>query len=55
MTPLINGLYIIDIFSYNLHMDVALKKSKQDVNEATYGIADLGMLAMEDYKIFIEM
>ena len=32
--PLVNGLYLIDVSSYNLQMDVALKKSKQDVNEA---------------------
>ena len=33
-TLLVNSLYLIDVSSYNLHMDVALKKSKQDVNEA---------------------
>ena len=33
-TPLVNGLYLIDISSYNLQMDVALKNSKQDVNDA---------------------
>ena len=33
-TPLVNGLYLIDVSSYNLQMDVALKKSKQGVNEA---------------------
>ena len=27
-TPLLNGLYLIDVSSYNLQMDVALKKSK---------------------------
>ena len=32
--PLINGLYLIDVSSYNLQVDVALKKSKQGVNEA---------------------
>ena len=32
--PLINGLYLIDVSSYNLQMDVALKKSKNDVNKA---------------------
>ena len=32
--PLVNGLYLIDVFSYNLQIDVALKKSKQDVNKA---------------------
>ena len=32
--PLVNGLYLIDVSSYNLQMDVALKKSKQGVNEA---------------------
>ena len=34
MAPLVNGLYLIDVSSYNLQMDVALQKSKQDVNEA---------------------
>ena len=33
-TPLVNGLYLIDVSSYNLQMDVSLKKSKQGVNEA---------------------
>ena len=33
-TPLVNGLYVIDVSYYNLQMDVALKKSKQGVNEA---------------------
>ena len=33
-TPLVNTLYLIDFSSYNLQMDVALKKSKQGVNEA---------------------
>ena len=32
--PLINGLYMIDVSSWNLQMDVALEKSKQGVNEA---------------------
>ena len=32
--PLVNGLYLIDVSSYNLQMDVILKKSKQGVNEA---------------------
>ena len=32
--PLVNGLYLIDVSSYNLQMDVALKKSKHGVNEA---------------------
>ena len=32
--PLVNALYLIDIYSYNLQMDVALEKSKQGVNEA---------------------
>ena len=32
--PLVNGLYLIDVSSYNLQIDVALKKSKQGVNEA---------------------
>ena len=27
-TPLVNCLYMIHVFSYNLQMDVALKKSK---------------------------
>ena len=34
MAPLINGLYLIDVFSYNLQIDVAHKKSKHDANEA---------------------
>ena len=32
--PLVNGLYLIDVSSYNLQIDVALKKSKQGVNKA---------------------
>ena len=32
--PLVNGLYLIDVSSNNLQMDVALKKSKHGVNEA---------------------
>ena len=32
--PLVNGLYLIDVSSYNLQMNATLKKSKQDVNEA---------------------
>ena len=32
--PLVNGLYVIDVSSYNLQMDVALKKSKHGVNKA---------------------
>ena len=32
--PLVNGLYLIDVSSYDIQMDVALKKSKQGVNEA---------------------
>ena len=32
--PLVNGLYLIDVSSYNLQIDVALKKSKHGVNEA---------------------
>ena len=32
--PLFNDLYLIDISSYNLQMDIALKMSKQYVNEA---------------------
>ena len=32
--PLVNGLYLIDVSSYNIQMDVALKKSKQGMNEA---------------------
>ena len=32
--PLVNGLYLIDVSSYNLEMGVSLKKSKQGVNEA---------------------
>ena len=31
---LVNGLYLINVSSYNLQMDVALKKSKHGVNEA---------------------
>ena len=34
MTPLVNGLYLIDLSSYNLQADVAIKKSKQSVNES---------------------
>ena len=33
-TPLVNGLYMIDVSSYNLLNDIALKKSKQSVNES---------------------
>ena len=33
MTPLVNGLYLIDVSLYNLQVDVALKKSKKSVNE----------------------
>ena len=33
-TPLVNGLYMIDVYSYNLQVDIALKKSKQSVNES---------------------
>ena len=33
-TPLVNGLYLIDVSSYNIQLDVALKKSKQGVHEA---------------------
>ena len=32
--PLVNDLYLIDVFSYNLQIDVSLKRSKQGVNEA---------------------
>ena len=32
--PLVNGLYVIDVSSYNLQIDIALKKSKHGVNEA---------------------
>ena len=32
--PLVNGLYLIDVSSYNLQMDVALMKCIQYVNEA---------------------
>ena len=32
MDPLVNFLYLVDVFSYSLQIDVALKKSKQDVN-----------------------
>ena len=31
--PLVNSLYMIDISSYNLQVDVVIKKSKQIVNE----------------------
>ena len=34
ITPLVNGLYLIDVSSYNLQLDVALKKSKLSVNES---------------------
>ena len=44
MTPLVNGLYLIDMFSYNLQMDVALKKSKQDVNKAYLWHCRLGLV-----------
>ena len=33
-TPLVNGLYLIDVSSYNLQKDVSLMKSKHDGNEA---------------------
>ena len=33
-TPLVNDLYLINISSYNLQVDVALKNSKQSVNES---------------------
>ena len=33
-TPLVNGLYLINVSSENPKIDVALKKSKQDVIEA---------------------
>ena len=33
-TPLVNGLYMIDVYFYNLQVDIALKKSKQSVNES---------------------
>ena len=32
--PLVNGLYLIDVSSYNLQMDVSLMKSKNDVTKA---------------------
>ena len=32
--PLVNGLYLIDVSSYNIQMDVACQKSKQDVTKA---------------------
>ena len=32
--PLLNGLYVIDVSSYNLQIDVTLKESKHGVNEA---------------------
>ena len=32
--PLVNGLYLVDVSSYNLQMDVTLKKSKHDVTKA---------------------
>ena len=34
IAPLVSGLYLISVSSYNIQMDVSLKKSKQDVNEA---------------------
>ena len=45
--PLVNGLYVIDVSSYNLQMDVALKKSKQDVNEAYLWHCRLGHVGDE--------
>ena len=33
-SPLVNGLYLIDVSSYNLQMDVSLKKSKNGVNKS---------------------
>ena len=33
-TPLVNGLYLIEVCSYNLQMDDSVKKNKQDVNKA---------------------
>ena len=41
-TPLVNALYLIDVSSYNLQMDVALKKSKQGVKEAYLWYCRLG-------------
>ena len=54
-TPLVNGLYMIDVSSCNLHVDVDLKKSKQSVNDPTSGIVDLSLLVMKDYKSFVEI
>ena len=34
ITPLVSGLYMIDVSFYNLQVDIALKKSKQSVNES---------------------
>ena len=31
---MVNGLYLIDVSSYNLQVDVSLKKSKQSANES---------------------
>ena len=31
---MVNGLYMIDVSSYNLQVDIALKKSKWSVNES---------------------
>ena len=42
MTPLFNGLYPVNVSSYNLQVDVALKKSKQSVNESYLRHCKLG-------------
>ena len=45
--PLVNGLYLIDISPYNLQIDVSLKKSKHDVNEAYLWHCRLGYVGDE--------
>ena len=42
--PLVNGLYLIDVSSYNLQMDVALKKSKHGVSESYLWHCRLGLV-----------
>ena len=39
---LVNGLYMIDVSSYNLQVNIALKKSKQSVNESYLWHCKLG-------------
>ena len=45
--PLVNGLYLIDVSSYHLQMDVALQKSKHDVTKAYLWHCRLGHVGDE--------